>query len=550
MFSFKSVYAEIIRSFDAEIVAHKDGTMDIKENILYDFENENRHGIFRNIPLITKVGNLYRVTEIDFNEVLRDGQSEKFVNQSSKKLASVKIGKANVEITGSHTYTISYKVKNGIGSNYRDHDEIYWNITGNNWDVPILKVLSNLATDFGQVPNKATCYTGTSVSKEKNCNSTLIAIITTEELGPNEGLTSVWGFPKNTFPPSILQKENPSAPKEISGAVLAAIFLGIPILLNLILAPALFIWYWKKKRKKSLGSPPVNFDIPKDVQNKRITPAEAGSIDIHLVDKNDVIATIFDLTIRKYVKIEEVKKKKALGIFGDGNDYLVTKMPARHRLSPQAIAGGKSYDDLEKFEQILLDKLFEKGDSVELSSLSTDFYKTFNMFSDEVFKSHVAKGFYVKNPKLQMQSLLVFGVIIFFFAPILGGVLVYLSRKLNGRTKPGDEIDFKIDGLKIFLKNMKKNYKWQADKLYIVENLIPYAIAFGYIKEFMEQIKVIYPNYSPTWYHGNIAFYSMSNSMFSSFNSSFTTSAPSSSSGFGGGGFSGGGGGGGGGGSW
>jgi hypothetical protein len=40
-------------------------------------------------------------------------------------------------ITGSHVYKISYTVENGIGSNYQDHDEIYWNATGNEWQVPI-----------------------------------------------------------------------------------------------------------------------------------------------------------------------------------------------------------------------------------------------------------------------------------------------------------------------------------------------------------------------------------------------------------------------------
>lgn len=539
-FPLKAHAVEIIRSFDVDIVAHKDGTMDIKETIGYDFGEDDRHGIFRDIPLISRVGDLYRVLEIDFKKVLRDNASENYSITNNGSQVSAKIGRANVTISGLHTYNIAYLVKNGVGSNYDDHDEIYWNITGKDWQIPILSASSRISTDFGITPDKATCFTGIIGSAEKNCDASKASFIrTTEELGPYEGLTSVWSFPKNTFPPSYLQKQAPASESTnpFITKTLIFLFLGIPIILNLIFAPILFIWYFKNKRKESLGAPAVNFNTPKDGMGKRITPAEAGSNDIYHVDRNDIVATIFDLAIRKYIKIEQVKKKKILGIFGEGDNYMIIKL--------------KDYDkDTETFEKTLLGKLFEERDKVELSSLQKDFYKTFNQFQDEIFKSLIARGFYIKNPKMQMGGLLALGIVLFFFGgPILGVVLIYLSRKLNGRTKLGDEMDLKIDGLKIFLKNMKRNYTWQAENLYVVEQMIPYAISFGFINEFMEQLKEIYPNYNPSWYSGNLSFYTATNSMFNSMNSSFTTRASSSSSGFSGG-SSGGGGGGGGGGSW
>lgn len=532
-------HAEEIKSFDTEIVAHRDGTMDITEKIIYDFSDGKKHGIFRDIPLVSRVGDLYRVIKIDFKQVLKDGQSEQFSNQSNNSKASIKIGNANVLITGAHTYTISYLVSNGIGSNFPDHDEIYWNITGNGWTVPILSASSAISTDFGINPDKAICFTGVTGSTEKNCDASQISSIkTTKELGSSEGLSSVWSFPKNTFPPSILQKQAPASQDSISDKVLMFFFFDWPLLLNIIIAPILFIWYLNHKRKGVLGKPTVNFDIPKDDKGARITPAEAGSNDIYRVDRDDIVAIIFDLAIRKYIRIEQIKKKKTLGIFGEKDDYKVVKLKDNDK-------------DLKEFERTLLDKLFKDGDEVELSSISKDFYTTFNDIQNQIFKSLISRGFYLKNPKMQMDGLLVGGIVtIFFGGPILGAVLIFLSRVLNGRTKLGDQMDLKIDGLKIFLKNMKRNYKWQAEKLYIVEQMIPYAIAFGFINQFMEQIKEIYPNYNPTWYRGNLGFYIAANSMFSSMNSSFTTHAPSSSSGFGGGGFSGGGGGGGGGGSW
>ena len=292
------------------------------------------------------------------------------------------------------------------------------------------------------------------------------------------------------------------------------------------------IWYLIKKRKKRFGPVGVNFDIPKEASNQVIIPAAAGTIDNATLDRNDIVATIFDLAIRKYIKIEQVKKKKTLGIFGGGDDYKIKKL--------------KNYDDLNSFEKVLLDRLFENGNETDLSSLKLDFYKTFQDLEKEIFNLLVTKNYYTKNPKTQKGLLFFAGIASFFFLGLfLSFVLIFLAFKLNGRTLKGDEIDFKIDGLKLFLKNMSREYKWQAENLYIVEKYIPYAMALGYIDEFMKQLKIIYPNYQPTWYAGYTPFFIGSGNMISSFNSGFTSVAPSSSSGFSsGGGFSGGGGGG------
>lgn len=529
--------SESIESFNSQITTHQDGSFDVQETIRYDFGDNERHGIYRNIPKVSTVGDLYRVIDINFTQILRDGESEKYSTTNTAEKISVKIGQADKTLTGPHTYLLAYRVENGIGSNYADHDEIYWNVTGNEWEVPILSASATLKTDFGVNDNKVVCYTGPSGSTSKNCailESFPEIIRTTQSLNVGEGLTVVWGFPVNTFPKSVLTEKPPT----VSSFPIISLLIGGWILLNLILAPGLLVWYFKKKNKKRFGLPTPNFDIPKDDSGKRLAPAEAGTIDMAKLERDDVLATIFDLAIRKYIKIEQVKKKsKILGIIGTSHDdYSIRKL--------------KDYSDVAPFEKVLLDEFFESGDSIQLSALKSTFYLAFQEIDKEVFKSLIGKTYYSKNPKVQ-RGLLYFLAIFSVFSLnfFLSGVFFFLARKLNGRTALGDEIDFKIDGLKLFLKNMSRNYKWQAEKLYIVEQMIPYAIALGYIKQFMEQLKIIYPDYKPSWYSGNLAFYSISNNMLNSMNASLTTASPSSS-GFSGGGSSGGGGGGGGGGSW
>jgi len=534
--------SESITSFDSKINLEKDGTFLVKEIIDYDFGTNSKHGIFRNINLNREIGDYTQTISINFIDVKRDSRDEPYSTSFTSSQASVKIGDKDIIITGLHRYEIRYKVQNAIG-NYKDHDELYWNVTGNDWQVPISQASLEISSNFPLTFTNGLCFTGVSGSKEANCTvvNNFSNFSTTSFLSSTEGLTIVVGFPKGTFPESKLYKtpvkSGPIDPRLFS--FLLPVFIVISLAYYIFLPIYVLIWYFKHKKKSRYGTVSVNFDIPKDEKGKRIAPSEAGTIDTARLDKNDIVATIFDLAIRKYVKVIELTEKK--GIFKiKKNEYIISKL--------------KEYKNggLLDFEEKLLDKLFEDGNDVKLSSLSSNFYTTFQEVEKLVFGSLVKKGYYTKNPKNMQTLFSVLGILSIFFGlnMILAVILIYFSRTTLGRAQKGDDLDFRIDGLKLFLKSMDRNYKWQAKELAIVEDMIPYAIALGYINEFMEQLKIIKPDYNPSWYSGNLAFYAVSNQMFSSMYSNFSTVAPSSSSGFSGGGSSGGGGGGGGGGSW
>ena len=540
LFKPQFTFAETIHSFDVQINAHQNGLIDVTETINYDFQDLSKHGIYRNIPLVSKVGNLYRVIKIENIGVTRDGQSESFTTSATSDTDTLKIGNAGTTITGSHVYKISYTAENAIGSNYQDHDEIYWNGTGNGWQVSIENASIKIATDFSVIQNNLICYTGVTGSAEKNCTASNGKVSTTQVLNSGEGLTAVAGYPVGTFPKSVLLKDLPKSSSEIAFEKASKYLPWLYIILYLFLPIGILIWYLKRKNKKRFGKPAVNFDIPKDEDGKILRPALAGTIDTAKLERDDVTATIFDLAIRKYLRIEEKDiKEKVLGVF-DKN------------MKEQIIVKLKNQDaQLNKYEKTLMSRLFEDGDSIKIDTLKADFYQTFQDMESNVFGILVDKKYYTKNPKFQKALLIFLGAAsLILFNIFLAIVFFFLVIKLNGRTALGDEIDFKLDGLKLFLKSMDRNYKWQAEQLYIVEQMIPYAMALGYIDEFMEQLKIIQPNYNPTWYAGyQGGFYLGYAALYSSMNTNMVTSAPSSSSGISGG-FSGGGGGGGGGGSW
>lgn len=537
-FLIPEAHAEKINSFDAEVTAHKDGLMDVTETIIYDFEETDRHGVFRDIPLYSMVGNLYRVIKINNVKVDRNGKKEEFETTRTKEQISFKIGDPDKTIRGAHVYKISYTVENGIGSNFEIHDEIYWNGTGNDWQVVIEKASIKFASDFGIESQELKCFTGPTGSVDSFCLAGETKVETSQTLYPGYGLTAVAKYPKGTFPPSILYKE---LPKTFGEKVMSWIFRHYYIpygVLNLVIPAFLIQWYQRNKNKKKYGKPAVNFEIPIDEKKKRLSPAIAGTIDTSRLERDDVVATLFDLAIRKYIVLSDEKVSKALGILGSGKKQKIVKLK-------------EADEELSSFEKTLFDRLFKSGNEVYADDLKKDFYKTFQDMEEKVFKELVDKKYYVKNPKNQKAGLIVLAMITLFTGNIILAIVLFaLSAKLIGRTALGDEIDFKIDGLKLFLKSMDRNYKWQAEKFYIVEQMIPYAMSLGYIDRFMEQLKIIKPDYNPTWYRGYAGgFYVSYGTFFNSVNSNITTSAPSSSSGFSGG-SSGGGGGGGGGGSW
>lgn len=530
----KAIAQEKIDSFHVDVTAQENGDLSVLESINYDFGSSYRHGIYRYIPLVSRVGDLYRVIDVSFTKVSRDGKKEKFKIDNSGDKIEVKIGDPDRKITGSHLYEIGYLVRNAVGSNYSDHDEIYWNVTGNGWEVPISSASVSFKDDFGVPIKKAACYTGGLGSRGGNCQVKIennsIAVYSNSALANGEGLTFVAGFPVGTFPKSILQKNKPMDPD----LKVLLMFYGFAfIALNFILAPYLLYKYLKKRNKVYLGPPVVNFDLPETDDGSRITPSEAGTVDNTKLEKMDIVATIFDLAIRKYIKIEGVESKKMLGLIKD-QDFKISRL--------------KNTESLNIFESKLLNSLFSGKKSVSLKDVQLS-YTIFGELEKKNFSMLISRKLFIKNPKAQKGACLAFGLAgLFTGFIVIGPVLIYLSAKLNGRTEKGDEMDWKLDGLKIFLKATKRYDIWQTKNFIFLEKMIPYAMALGVIEEYMKELKILKPDYSPSWYSGRGSFYAMYPLFSSAAGSGVTTTAPSSSSGFSGG--SGGGGGGGGGGSW
>lgn len=539
--NFPTFPTEHIERFHVDIIVNKDGTINVKESILYDFSNLERHGIFRNIPF-TKRNEENKRVDLKFENftVTNDkGQDYKFEKSTENEQIILKIGDPNKTITGVHTYNISYTVSGAIGY-FDDYDELYWNVTGNSWDVPIryLDAKLTLPSDVQSENIEHLCFTGSYGSQNSNCEISVenntITIESTNFLSTFEGLTIVVGFPKNivAYLPAELYVsfwEKPIGKLTIFGIVIAALFW------YLILPVVLIVRYFRHGRDPYVG-PNVTawYDPPVTQDGRKLSPTETGGLLDESIDVRDIFAAVVDLARRGYLKIREEEKKKFSLVY---------------------VNKPKKYDTLLPFEKKLLDGIFSESKEVKLKDVK--FYKTVQDVQNLVYENLEKEEFFPHNPKSVRTKYYVLGTFaLISFNLILAFIAFFIGRIMPRKTLFGAQQANVARGIKNFINSQERQLNYQGNKQLFFEKLLPFAVAFGVEKNWAERFKDFNLK-NPDWYQSptsshfaTAAFVSSLNNSYSNFSSSSTPPSSSSSSGFSGGGFSGGGGGGGGGGSW
>ncbi len=543
----KLANAESINDFASKIVINSDSSINIQETIVYDFGTVPHHGIFRDIPYHYEArGGNYNL-RINIDGVFDSaGNPYKYTTGKTNGQVQIKIGDPNLTVVGLQTYVIKYSVKGAINY-FNDHDELYWNVTGNGWQVPIANT-SAIVTGPASV-SLVGCFSG-SLGSVSPCQQSAIKDGAGEfkhsNLAPGEGLTAVVSFPKGFI-------HKPTAWEHFQQIIADNWILGLPIL-TLIL-----MWMlWRKRGKDPLGFSTI---IPQYEAPEGLTPIEVGTIIDESADNQDVSAEIIYLATKGYLKITRLEEK--ILIFNK-TDYRLDKL--------------KEAADLpDEFDRSLMESIFGGISSIKLSGLKNKFYNDLAKIKKLVYSTVVTKGYFAKNPSSIRSLYGSLGVIVFFVglafiknglyaaaAVIVSGIIIGVFGKfMPAKTIKGAQARQYILGLKMYLsvaeKDRLKFFNAPDKSPDRFEKLLPYAMVLGVEEQWAKQFEGIY-NGQPSWYSDptshtfNSLFLINSLHNFSASANTNLASRPSSAgsggSGFGGGGFSGGGFGGGGGGSW
>ena len=195
---------ERIRSFDSRITVNSDGSMQVVETIVVESSGIDMvHGIYRDFPTRYKdrAGN-HKSVPFDIVRVRRDGNAEPYHTENLSNGIRIYFGSSSYNLPpGTHTYQFAYRVNRELGF-FRDHDELYWNVTGNAWKFPIdvatatvllpanvRNVVTDLSGYTGYQGEKGQAFT---VRRDEESNPTFRA----ENLAPAQGLSIAVSWPK------------------------------------------------------------------------------------------------------------------------------------------------------------------------------------------------------------------------------------------------------------------------------------------------------------------------------------------------------------------
>ena len=485
--------------FRVTFTVHPDASVLVREDITFEFRGAH-NGIFRAIPVRYERGGLEFALRLDGIGVYDEADGPlRFEVSYPGHYVKIKAWVPGAVDT-KKTVRVVYRVRRGLLA-FEDHDELYWNVTGNEWEVPIrvAEAFVDLPPSVPSTQVRTLAFTGArgGVGQDFTLEHVerYLRFTTTRPLRPREGLTIVVGWPPGHV-------AGPSALRQAVWVVGDNWPLGLPLLA--------FVWgglvWWAYGRDPAAGrSVKPEYEPPPG-----LAPAEAGALVDEHAEPRDVIATIVDLGVRGYLRIEPVP--------GDESDFMFT------RLKP--IAGDP---DLEPLELFVLAKIFGADwllNARYLSEVKRDYDNVFPPIRDQIYKAMVREGLFPASPHVVRTGWLlaaglvaasafwvsgavpswlgVYGLELPIGVGVSGLVFMVWARFMPRRTLAGVKMLARVRGFQEFLERAEKDRlaRMPADTLH---RYLPWAIALGVSERWVhgfEGLRVA----EPAWYRGHGGF--------------------------------------------
>lgn len=566
----------IINRFDTAVKLNSNGSMRVEESIQVTFLAPRR-GIFRVIPVDYDTGRgfLRRVQLSSFH--VDDGTGNKTRVKISRQGNNVNIRIGDPDITlpegTQRTYRIRYTALGMMNwfdasSDWEPNAELYWNATGNEWDVAIEQ--SSVSVTFPQIkaddPIRARVFAGAYGSSESNqilgigqkengdtattvsLTSNTLEVQRIQPLYPGEGLTFVL-----TLPASSIAK--PSFWQQMQLFLIPNLGFGLPLLALLFMPLA----WWRYGRDPKSGPMVVSYEPPEGMSGPLI-----GTFYDQRIDRSDLAALFVSLAVKGKIQIIED--------LGGHSNIKVIK---------ESDESGLDSAELKLYQLLKLERgLITRNDLRECVA------PHLSNIQHALFQDLIDRGYYQHHPTWikagwtlgGMAVLGALGFVIFAMNPlnsplhlIIGGGLAALitfgfAQYMPKRTVKGARVLGRVAGFRDFILRAKeKELEWMAKKepsAALFEEYLPHAMAFGLVKQWTRAFEGVLVE-PPDWYVGYAGrpfyFHTFGDSL-SDFGNEVghaavtpprSDGASGGGSGWsGGGGFSGGGFGGGGGGSW
>lgn len=554
--SSSAVADERILSFHSDVRVFSDGVIEVTETIKVRAEGKAiRRGIYRDFPVEyrDRLGNRYEIS-VEPLAVTRNEMPEAFHTKRSGRDIRTYFGRSDRFIEhGEHTYVFRYRASRMLGF-FKQHDELYWNVTGFRWAFPIDKASATVTLEF-DVPRDSILvegYTGPYGAEEQNYSRYMdeagsVQFSANDPLSAANGLTIVVGWPKGFVAEPTWVRRTGWLLKDNRNLLVA--------LAGLLLLFAYYIPVWRKYGK----DPQEGVIVTRYEPPKGFSPSSLRYVRQMYYDNKVMTAAVVSLAVKGYLEIRN-----------ESDTHELCKIDADK--SRPAMAAG---------EKELYSALFKEGSFVILEDSNHEVLGEARRAHKQSLKDDYQQKYFQTNGAMNIPAigivlvatvialksgdgptLFVIGAIILMFMTMAFFAIIMKRPTLRGRQLLDNMLGFK-DFLEIAEKD-ELNLRNPPEKTpQLFESLLPFALALGVDQQWSERFAktlaaVRDPNgngYQPSWYYGtwnSSRLAKTTSDLSSGLNSAISSSVtpPGSSSGGGGGGFSGGGGGGGGGGGW
>lgn len=587
----------VITRYDLTATVARDGRTQVRVDFDIDFGTDRQHGPYVTLPIRQQIsGDPDHYRAFDISAVTArssSGAPAEIQSDTNGGALVIKVGDPDREVTGRQSYQLVYTTNGLVNPKVSASglDELNWNVIGTGWQIPLQNVS---VTVIGPTPlARANCFAGDPDSRETCTNLTPDGdrtVFDQSVLEKGQGLTVVGGWPAGTFvgaEPRLIPRRNLGnlfTPEggTIGGALVLA-----------LLGSAFFLRRARRQGRDEqyAGLTPglaptgtgamavqaatrtetaVRFLPPDDAR-----PGPIGTLMDAKADPRDGTATVVDLAVRGWLRIEEISEDASES---GKRDWQLIQLGQRSESTAGTLTG---------WEADLLEGLFsddEPGAEILLSELKGSFATTMQSTQKALYRDVTDRGWFKADPSRVRNRAVLVGVGVFFLGVVatislavtlgwgliglavvvVGIVALATAGRLVARTATGAAVLQQARGFELYLKTAEADQIRFEEGVDVFSRYLPYAIVFGvadrWTKVFTQLAEDGRYQADPTWYasgqmvglnafaHGGFdgldAFSSVATS-------SMTASSPGSSggSGFSGGGV-GGGVGGGGGGSW
>lgn len=329
---------EEITQYLVRVEVNEDNSVTVLEDITVDALGQQiKRGIYRDVPLGGVGALAIGGSDFELVSATRNGQPEPSRVEWQGDGVRVYLGDADTFLEpGSYRYRLTYRMSDVV-RHFDDHDELYWNATGNQWSFDIEEARVVVVPPDGAPVTDTSVYTGGYGSRGSEAVVGTDAegrpvFQTTRPLRAGEGITVSVSWPKgHVAPPSF--NERMAAWLAVYGTYAAAI-------LTVLLLGAYYAFAWMRVGR----DPPAGTIIP--VYHPEIPPAAMRYIERMGYDNACLSAALVSLAVKGRLRIDEDSS-------GDTVLVRVHDQPA----APEPVSDG---------EQALLNALFSGGDEVTI----------------------------------------------------------------------------------------------------------------------------------------------------------------------------------------